>query len=103
MLNGKPHLDVEDEDMKDLIAAMDLNGNGRLSKKELRKSTFTPVTDKGLIENHSRDADVTKYLSSETVYFQYKPEPVLFGRPRPGVLEFNTDLIYLSPRNTNNE
>lgn len=93
MLNGKPHLDVEDEDMKDLIAAMDLNGNGRLSKKELRKSTFTTVTDKGLIENHSRDADVTKYLSSETVYFQYKPEPVLFGRPRPGVLEFNTDIV----------
>ena len=88
ILNGKPYLDVEDEDIKYLIAAMDHNGNGRLSKKELRKSTFKAVTDKGLIENHSRDADVTKSLTSEDVLFQYKPKPVLDGKPGPGTLEF---------------
>lgn len=93
MLNGKPYLDVEDEDMEHLVAAMDLNGNGRLSKRELRNSTFEAVSDKGLIENHSRDADVTKYLSSEDVFFQYKPEPVLFGKPGPGTLEFNNDIV----------
>lgn len=92
-LNGNYYLDVEHEDMEDLIDAIDRNGNGQLSKKELRSVSFEAVTDIGLIENHSKDADVTKYLSSENVFFQYKPKPVLFKKPGPGTLEFNNDIV----------
>ena len=92
-LDGKYHLDVEDEDMEDLESAIDRNGNGQLSKRELKSVSFEAVTDHKLIENHSRDADVTKYLASEDVFFQYKPKPVLFNKPGPGTLEFNNDIV----------
>lgn len=92
-LNGKYYLDVEDQDMEHVTRAIDRNNNGRLSKRELKSVSFEAVTSQGLIENHSRDADVTRYLSSEDVFFQYTPKPVLFGKPGPGTLEFNTDIV----------
>jgi Ca2+-binding EF-hand superfamily protein len=90
-INGKPHLDVENEDMQDLVDALDTNNNGKISKGELKRSTVTALTNIDLIENHSRDTDVTTYMKSENVFFQYTPEPIIFGKPGPGTLEFNTD------------
>ena len=92
-LNGSPHLDVENEDVKDLMGAMDLNGNGKVSPQEAKQFLITAVSTTPLIENHSRDADVTKYLSTEDVFFQYKPKTVLFGEPGPGTIEFNNDIV----------
>lgn len=92
-LNGSPHLDVENEDMQHLMGAMDLNGNGKVSAQEAKQFSVTPVLTTPLIENHSRDADVTQYLSSEDVFFKYTPKPVIFGKPGPGTLEFNNDIV----------
>lgn len=92
-INGKPHLDVENEDMQDLVDALDTNNNGKISKGELKRSTVTALTNIDLIENHSRDTDVTTYMKSENVFFQYTPEPIIFGKPGPGTLEFNTDIV----------
>ena len=92
-LNGTPHLDVENEDMKHVFNAIDLNNNGKISKKELSKVSVTAVSTSSLIENHSRDADVTSYLPSENVHFQYTPKPVLFGKPGPGTLDFVNDIV----------
>ena len=32
-------------------------------------------------------------MSSEDVFFEYTPEPVLMGEPGPGTIEFNTDIV----------
>ena len=92
-LNGSPHLDVENEDVKHLVGAMDLNGNGKVSPQESKQFSITAVSTTPLIENHSRDADVTKFLSTEDVFFKYEPEPVIFGEPGPGTIEFNDDIV----------
>jgi hypothetical protein len=92
MIGGKPHLNVESDDMDDLMSSLDTNGDGDISKSEL-KGVKLSITSNGLIENHSRDADVTKYMSSEDVFFEYTPETVLFGMPGPGTLTFNTDIV----------
>ena len=92
-LNGSPHLDVENEDMQHLAAAMDLNEDGKVSAKEAKQFSITAVSTNPLIENHSRDSDVTKYMPSEDVFFKYTPKPVLFGKPGPGTLVFNTDIV----------
>ena len=92
-INGDPHLDVENDDMQDLVDALDINNNGKISKGELQRSTITALPNIDLIENHSRDADVTSYLKSEDVFFQYTPKPIILGKPGPGTLEFNTDIV----------
>lgn len=92
-LNGSPYLDVENEDMQHLKGAMDLNGNGKVSAQEAKKFSITAVSTTPLIENHSRDADVTKYLSSEDILFKYTPKPVIFGKPGPGIIAFNDDIV----------
>jgi hypothetical protein len=92
-LDGNPHLDVENEDMKHVMNAIDVNKDGRISKKELGSFSLTAVSTSSLIENHSRDADVTSYLPSENVHFEYTPKPVLFGKPGPGVLDFVNDIV----------
>jgi hypothetical protein len=91
--NGSTFIDVEDDDMKYVISALDVNKNGKISKSERKKFVFTPVTSESLIENHSNDAEVTKYFPSENVLFEYTPKPILFGKPAPGTLEFNTDIV----------
>ena len=93
MLNGKPCLDVEDQDMSYLENELDSNGDGRISTAELKGLTISVVSGISLIENHTRDKDVTKYMSSEDVFFQYTPEPIVMGKPGPGTLEFNTDIV----------
>jgi len=93
MLNGKPCLDVEDEDMSYLKNELDSNGDGKISTAELKGVTISPVSESSLIENHTRDTDVTKYMSSEDVFFQYTPEPIVMGQPGPGTIEFNTDIV----------
>jgi hypothetical protein len=92
-INGAPHLDVENDDMQHLADALDTNDNGKISKGELKRSTITALTNIDLIENHSRDADVTSYWKSEDVYFQYTPKTIILGKPGPGTLEFNTDIV----------
>ena len=92
-INGEPHLDVEDSDLQHLKEALDRNNNGEISKRELRRATITAIPHIDLIENHTRDADVTSYLKSEDVYFQYTPEPLILGKPEPGELVFNTDIV----------
>jgi len=92
-LNGSPHLDVENEDVKPLMGALDLNNDGKVSAKEIKKFSITAVSKTPLIENHSRDSDVTKYMPSEDVFFKYTPKTVLFGKPGPGTLVFNTDIV----------
>ena len=92
-LNGSPHLDVENEDVKPLMGALDLNNDGKVSSKEIKKFSITAVSKNPLIENHSRDSDVTKYMPSEDVFFKYTPKTVLFGKPGPGTLVFNTDIV----------
>ena len=84
MLDGKPYLDVENEDMPFLRTSLDSNGDGEISSSELNDVTISSVSNSSLIENHSRDADVTEYLPSEDVLFQYTPEPIIMGRPGPG-------------------
>ena len=93
LLNGKPCLDVEDEDMSYLKNQLDSNGDGKISNSELKGVTISSVSSSSLIENHTRDADVTKYMSSEDVFFQYTPEPIFMGQPGPGTLEFITDIV----------
>lgn len=93
MLDGKPYLDVEDEDMPFLRSSLDSNGDGEISSSELNGVTISSVSNSSLIENHSRDADVKEYLPSEDVLFQYTPEPIIMGKPGPGTLEFNTDIV----------
>lgn len=102
MVGGKPHLNVESDDMDDLMNNLDTNGNGKISRKELKGVTLTSVTSEALIENHSRDADVTKYMSSEDVFFEYTPETILFGMPGPGTLTFNTDIVKVGMDNEGN-
>ena len=92
-LNGSPYLDVNDADMKYLKDAMDLNDDGKVSIKEVKRFSISPILTSPLIENHSRDSEVTKYFPSENVLFEYTPKPILFGRPGPGTLEFNTDIV----------
>ena len=93
LLNGKPCLDVEDQDVSYLENELDSNGDGRISTAELKRVTISPVSESSLIKNHTRDKDVTKYMSSEDVFFQYTPEPIVMGKPGPGTLEFNTDIV----------
>ena len=93
MLGGKPYLNVENDDMDDVMNSLDSNGDGTLSKSEVKGVTLSAVTSNALIENHSRDADVTSYMPSEDVFFEYTPEPILFGKPGPGTLTFNTDIV----------
>ena len=93
MLGGKPYLNVESDDMDDVMNSLDSNGDGNISKGELKGVTLSSVTSNGLIENHSRDADVTSYMSSEDVLFKYFPEPLFLGKPSPGQLVFNTDIV----------
>ena len=78
-----------------MLSALDLNKDGKVLKNELKKFVFTPVTTGSLIENHSRDADVRKYFPSENVLFEYTTKPILFGKPGPGELEFNEDIVSL--------
>lgn len=92
-INGQTYLDVENSDMQDVLDALDRNNNGTISKREMKGVTATAITDVSLIENHSRDADVTSYMKSEDVFFKYTPEPIAFGKPGPGTLEFNTDIV----------
>ena len=101
-LNGYPYLDVENEDVTYLINALDLNNNGKISKKEAKRFSITAVSTDPLIPNHSRDADVTQYMSSEDVYFQYTPTPVLNGQPGPGTIVFNTDIVSVGTDNDGN-
>ena len=91
--SGSSFINVEDDDMKYVFNALDTNENGNISKNEIKKFVFTPVTTDSLNENHSRDAEVTKYFPSENVLFNYTPKPILFGMPKPGSLEFNTDIV----------
>lgn len=93
MLNGKPYLDVENGDMPFLKNSLDSDGDGKISTSELAGVTISPVSGSPLIENHTRDADVTKYLPSEDVFFEYTPEPIIMGKPGPGTLVFNTDIV----------
>ena len=102
MLDGKPYLDVENEDMSDLKNVLDSNGDGKISAAELKGVTISPVSDNSLIENHTRDADVKKYMSSEDVFFEYTPEPIIMGKPGPGTLEFNTDIVSIGIDNDGN-
>lgn len=95
VVDGFPSIDVEDDDMKHVLSALDLNKDGKVLKNELKKFVFTPVTTGSLIENHSRDAEVRKYFPSENVLFEYTPKPILFGKPGPGELEFNEDIVSL--------
>jgi len=92
-LDGFPRLDVDNNDMKHLIDAMDLNDDGKISSKEAKQYSIKAVSTSPLIKNHSRDAEVTQYFPSENVLFEYTPKPVLFGEPGPGTLEFNTDIV----------
>ena len=92
-LNGSPHLDVNNADMKYLKDAMDLNDDGKISTKEVKRFSIVPISTSPLIKNHSRDSEVTKYFPSENVLFEYTPKSVVFGKPGPGTLEFNTDIV----------
>ena len=92
-MNGSPYLDVENEDMQYLINAIDLNKDSKVSNKELKKFKISVVSTTPLVENHSRDVHVTKYMPSEDVYFKYTPKPVLLDKPGPGTLVFNTDIV----------
>ena len=94
-VDGFPSIDVEDDDMKHVLSALDLNKDGKVSTNERKKFVFTPVTTVSLIENHSRDAEVRKYFPSENVLFEYTPKPILFGKPGPGSLEFHEDIVSL--------
>ena len=93
MLGGQPYLNVENDDMDDLMDSLDTNGDGNISKTEVKGVTLSTATNSALIENHTRDADVTSYMPSENVLFKYTPEPIIFGKPGPGTLEFNTDIV----------
>ena len=101
MLDGKPYLDVENGDMSHLKNSLDSNEDGKISNSELNGVTISSVTGNTLIENHSRDAAVTKYMPSEDVLFEYTPEPILFGKPGPGTLEF-TDIVKIGIDNVGN-
>ena len=92
-LNGKFYLDIESGDISYLINRLDSDANGEISIEELEGVTLCSVLDRPLIENHTRDADVTKYMLAEGVVFQYTPEPVINGKPGPGVLEFDADIV----------
>ena len=72
---------------------LDRNGDGKISTDELKGVTISPISGSSLFENHTRDTDVTKYMSSEDVFFKYTPEPIVMGEPGPGTLEFNTDIV----------
>ena len=102
MLNGKPCLDVEDEDMSYLKNKLDRNSDGKISTAELKGVIISPVSGSSLVENHARDKDVTKYMTSEDVFFQYTPEPIIMGQPGPGTLEFNTDIVSIGIDNNGN-
>ena len=100
--DGKYFLDVENEDMSFLRNALDSDEDGNISASELKGMTIKSVTTNSLIENHTRDADVKKYMPSEDVLFEYTPKANIFGRPRPGTLEFNTDIVSIGIDDTGN-
>ena len=92
-VDGSPSIDVEDDDLKYVFSALDLNKDGKVLRSEIKKFVFTPVTTGSLNENHSRDVEVRKYFPSENVLFEYTPKPILFGKPGPDTLEFNEDIV----------
>ena len=91
MLNGKPWLDSEE--MSCLKNELDSNGDGKISTAELKGVTISPVSKRSLFDNHARDKDATKYMSSEDIFFQDTPEQIIMGQPGPGTIEFNTDIV----------
>ena len=62
----------------------------------------TEVSTKPLVENHSLDADVKTYMSDEDIYFQYTPIPILNGKPEPGILVFDTEIVAIGTDNEGN-
>ena len=87
-------LSIEEEDLRFLKEALDLDGDSFVTRKELKGVKVSLVSDDQLIDNHSRDADVKKMMPSENVFFQYDPKK-LPGRnwPRSGELKFNEDIV----------
>ena len=62
----------------------------------------TEVPTKPLVENHSLDTDVEKYMFDEDIYLQYTPIPILNGYPQPGTFVFNTEIVALGTDNEGN-
>ena len=71
----------------------DSNGDEKISIAELKGVIISPVSESSLIDNHARDKDVTKYISSGDVFFQDTPEPIIMCKPDPGTIKFNMDIV----------
>ena len=65
----------------------------KISTAELKGVRISPVSERSLFDNHARDKDATKYMSSEDIFFQDTPEQIIMGQPGPGSIKFNTDIV----------
>lgn len=90
----KIRLSCEKDDIDIIKKALDLNGNGKISRQELAKYSVIRVSSSPLLENHSRDSDVTAMFPSDNVFFEYTPKTLPFAKwPKPGTLEFDNDIV----------
>ncbi|QCH15537.1 hypothetical protein CB0101_11960 [Synechococcus sp. CB0101] len=85
--------DIEDEDIADLLAHLDANGDGKIQKPERLGASASVVGGLQLIDNHSSRSLVTKKFEASGVRFQWDSPKNFLGISQSGTLDFSDDIV----------
>ncbi len=90
---GVTRLNIEDNDLADLRDHLDVDGDGKLERRELESANFELQEGVRLVNNDAFRSEVTQKLEASGVRFRWNSPKNILGRSSSGLVDFQDDIV----------